>query len=132
MPICTRSPHPPQATGRQTQRPPVCPAQVDDGLRWTGKYLRNNGRLREVVATLLELAHLPPHEALHGGRTCISISAECGHDKVAALLGGAGEYLRGKHQVRGPTGSSWGWRPASHWRSPVASPPAACGPAGSR
>ena len=75
--------------------------QADDGFRWTGKYLRNNVHLREVVTTLLELVHLPPHESLHGGRTHVTIGVECDHDKVACLLGSSSDHLRGKHQVGG-------------------------------
>lgn len=54
---------------------------------------------RQVVATLLELAYLPPAKSLHAGRIHINIAVECDHDKIAALLGTTAEYLRSKYQV---------------------------------
>ena len=81
---------------------------ADEAFRWTSKYLKSNDRLREVVATLLELAYLPPHKALHAGRVHIAFAVDCDHDKIAHLLGSTAEYLRGKYQVVSVKGAM-GW-----------------------
>lgn len=53
---------------------PCIPPQVDDGFRWTSKYLRTNPKIREVVDTLLELAYMPPNRALIVGKVFVSIN----------------------------------------------------------
>ncbi|KAI8466052.1 MAG: hypothetical protein J3K34DRAFT_434854 [Monoraphidium minutum] len=85
--------------------PPLDPSV----FRWTGKYLQSNERMRGAVATLLELAFMPPHRALHTGKVSITIASECTHDRMAALLGaGAGDSMRDKLQVVSVKGVS-GW-----------------------
>ncbi|KIZ04463.1 hypothetical protein MNEG_3494 [Monoraphidium neglectum] len=88
------------------------PQPLDPGaFRWTSKYLQGNDRMRDVVTTLLELAFMPPHRALHTGKVSITIASECTHDRMMALLGSTmseGSSLRDKLQVISVKGSS-GW-----------------------
>ncbi|GBF88347.1 hypothetical protein Rsub_01059 [Raphidocelis subcapitata] len=81
-----------------------------NAFKWTAKYLQTNERMRGVVTTLLELAYLAPHRALHTGKVSITIASECTHDRMTALLGApsGGDGLRDKLQVVSVKGSS-GW-----------------------
>lgn len=64
------------------------------------RYLANNAQMQEVVNTLLELAHLPPHPSLHAGKTTISIASECDHDRITGLVGVSGlDSGRFRYQV---------------------------------
>lgn len=54
---------------------PCIPPPLDDGFRWTSKYLRSNPKVREIVDTVLELAYMPPHRALSVGKVYVSISS---------------------------------------------------------
>lgn len=100
-PTRSMSPNPvtPRTPGRYSP-PAFSPSpSVEDGFKWTAKYLKTNERLRDVVNTLLELAYLPPHRSLHAGKVHISVIVDCDHDKIASLLGTSNEYLRSKYQV---------------------------------
>jgi hypothetical protein len=62
-------------------------SQGQDGFKWTSRYLASNAQMQEVANTLLELMSLPPHPSLHAGKTTISISSECDHDRISGLVG---------------------------------------------
>lgn len=51
------------------------------------RYLASNAHMQQVANTLLELMSLPPHPSLHAGKTTISISSECDHDRISGLEG---------------------------------------------
>ena len=74
------------------------PAPAADGFRWTSKYLRTNPKIREVVDTLLELAFMPPHNAVATGKVHVSI-ASCPEGE---------SYLSNKYLVVKVTGA-FGW-----------------------
>lgn len=79
-----------------------------EGGKWTAKYLRQHDDLRRVADTLMELAFLPPHKALHVGKVHISITSTCDHDSAGSLVGGRKQQLIGKHQVgRGEGAGCW-------------------------
>lgn len=87
--------------------------QVQEDFKWTAKYIKNNERLRDVVATLLELVHLPPHKSLHAGKTWVSLRVPCDHQpdnnsttKRHGVTAPGSDRLRSQTlQVRG----SMGW-----------------------
>lgn len=78
------------------------PAPVDNGFRWTSKYLRSNPKIRGVVDTILELAFMPPNRALNVGKVHVSIvscpegeaylSNKCLVVKVSGALGWSFEF----------------------------------------
>uniref|UniRef100_A0A383VK31 BTB domain-containing protein n=1 Tax=Tetradesmus obliquus TaxID=3088 RepID=A0A383VK31_TETOB len=61
--------------------------QAQDGFKWTSRYLASNAQMQQVATTLLELLCLPPHASLHAGKTTVSISSECDHDRISGLVG---------------------------------------------
>jgi hypothetical protein len=77
--------------------------QDPNAFKWTSKYLQTNNKMAAAVTTLLELAFMPPHAALHAGKVTVAIASECTHDRMTALLGAssadAGGGLRDKLQV---------------------------------
>lgn len=79
--------------------------QPNDGYKWTSRYLQSNVHMQQIVETLLELAYVAPHSSLHAGKSVISITSECNHDRVSSLLGAAGlESGRFRQQVRSQPG----------------------------
>ncbi|KAF6253568.1 hypothetical protein COO60DRAFT_405200 [Scenedesmus sp. NREL 46B-D3] len=74
------------STAASTFLPAHSPQNQDD-FKWTSRYLASNAHMQQVANTLLELMSLPPHPSLHAGKTTISISSECDHDRISGLEG---------------------------------------------
>jgi hypothetical protein len=96
----------------------ACVVQNQDGFKWTGRYLASNAQMQEVANTLLELMSLPPHPSMHAGKTSVSISSECDHDRISGLVGlSASSDNRFRYQVS-HAGSVPG-RPMCNWHAMV-------------